>query len=275
MRQKTRPLPGRTGRGRNIDRDRQDHRSENTEQAVGEQAIVDASAPSRDWVPDAVRSMAEALPFGHSMAERLLTDPRMRGVWRVLKRHPPIIEREKSLLRSSRQWRPRLANLNGYERLSSWDVEDWRFSFADQACAALFAFVVAEFNFRREVISQFEVDGMAKPWGDAAQMCRRALESDHYARTNKKIKSALTVAAKYFHDEWSLRSRSNDPYVLQRSSGLKRGHHDETRAGARAIATATRRIFGKSLYGTVATITMVALQVDGIKYRDVRNWSAD
>jgi hypothetical protein len=87
-----------------------------------------------------------------------------------------------------------------------------------------------------------------------------------------KLAEALTAVGAYFEEQGRLRRQEDSPYIMKRSS--KNRGNDEVRAKTRALATATHRIFGSFLYHTVATV-MVALQVNGITEKDMRNWCAD
>jgi hypothetical protein len=207
------------------------------------------------WVPPAVRSMAKVMPVGADIAHRLLTDGRMKTVWRELKRTPVASEEIPSVL-SGPAFPPRLqvANLNSFERLKTWDIPDQGISLQEQACAAFFAYAVIELSSQRAIGTQAQFDVLAKKWLDAANLCRSIGEK---------------TAAERIEDQVRLRPLRS-PYILGRSS--KGRGDDKTRTQVRALAAAAHRIFGSFLYGTVATIATVALQTK-ITKQSVINWS--
>ena len=132
-----------------------------------------------------------------------------------------------------------VANLRPLERLESWDIPDRDVSLQEQACAALFAFTVIEFSLPRAIGTQKQIDALTKRFQDAAMI-------------NRSVRAY--AAADLIEDQLPL---GGSPYIVNKPSG-KRGHDDEVRAGARALAAAMHRIFGSFKYRTVATVVMVA-----------------
>jgi hypothetical protein len=225
--------------------------------------------------PDVVRRLAEVLPpFGREIAERLLTDPRMRTVWpQLLKDHNSTVESVRDVPSlTGLEPRLRATNLELLERLSDWDIPDHGIPPAEQRCAAFFAFTVIELSLARTAAIQTQADNLAGPCLDAAALCRSALQDDPAMIVHPKLAEALTAVGAYFEEQGRLRRQEDSPYIMKRSS--KNRGNDEVRAKTRALATATHRIFGSFLYHTVATV-MVALQVNGITEKDMRNWCAD
>ena len=216
-----------------------------------------------DWVPSAVREMAAVLPVGHAIAERLLTDARMKKVWRYLRR---------------RDVSPVLDHLNSYERLSHWEI-DGDFSAQDQGCAALFAFAVIEFSGSRNIWTRTQAAKWAEEFDSASQLCAWIKDDPMFEPEVRQAASVMAAALPKHGQLLKEQGRPVDlgqndaPYILSRSSG-ERGD-DEVRAKVRVLATATRRIYGSPLYRTVATIATVALPDHGIGEESVRNWCAD
>lgn len=205
-----------------------------------------------DWVPRAVKSMAMAIQVGVDIARRLLTDPRMQAVWPELKRARVITEEIPGPLPGP-AFPPSLqiANLDSLERLKTWDIPDRDVPLQDQACAAFFAFVVIELSNKRIVLTRAQVEKLAQRYLDAANICRSLGEHEAAARVENQV-------------------RLSGPNILERSS-VQRGD-DEIRARVRALATATKRIFGKTLYGTVATVVAVALGIEPVTKKSIINW---
>jgi hypothetical protein len=215
-------------------------------------------------------------PYGgrlNTIMCRLLTDQRMKNVWPALRRAKVTSEAISDVLPGlARPPGLQVANLESIERLKTWDIPDRDVSLQDQACAALFAFTVIEFDFPRPIGTQDAADALAAPLFSAAKTCRWI--ANEAPSPSPKEKSALETAAAYIENwaAWQLKHLLDNPYVIgKRSSG-----DDKIRARVRALATATHRIFGSFLYGTVATVATVALQPETtLTPRTVRNWCAD
>lgn len=224
-----------------------------------------------DWVPLAVKSMATVLPVGADIAQRLLTDPKMKAVWQELRRADVTTEK----ILSGPAFPPRLqvANLNSFERLKHWKKPDLDFSLQDQACAALFAYTVVEFSFSRSIGTRSNAKAQAAPLFSAAETCRWIANEPPYPSPEEK--SALEVAAAYIENRagWQLGVLLNSPYIVGERSSRMRGD-DKIRGQVRALAAATHRIFGSFLYGTVATVATVALQ-KAVTKQSVINWCSD
>jgi hypothetical protein len=208
-------------------------------------------------VPPSVVSMACAMrpfereiPEEQKLIERLLTDRRMETVWRHLKG----VEVQASTIEA----------LPENQRMRNWvEPSLENFSLNDEACAAFFASVVIELGVPKEPATRRDIPALT-PMLSAAEQCRFALSIPRVKYDHELAKSLLMAKA-YFEDE--ARKITNHPYFL----GRRMGEGDTTRARVRAIAARTRAIFGKFLYGTVATVASIALQTE-IGAETVRKW---
>lgn len=231
-----------------------------------------APEPS-DYSPDLVKVIAPHVLGEKAVKDRLLTDQRMVAVWRELRRikvRPAAISR-----------------LKPYQRLRTWEISDAGVSLNEQACAALFAFSAFNFsNSPRTIGTRSQAEALAALDFDAAEVCRRlACEAPPLSPERR----ALEVAAEFIknHTRWKLEHLLSSPYTIgDRSSRpdnndskgqkLGPGARVEARGRVRALAAETHAIFGQYLYGTVATVATVALQIDPtISKQDVRNWCSD
>jgi hypothetical protein len=210
-----------------------------------------------DWVPSSVKSMAMAVHISYegTVAHRLLTDPRMKSVWRELKKQEIT--------------RDALASLEPRERMSTWDITDRKLSPQDQACAAFYARVAIEFCSPRIVRTREQAKKSAKPWHDAARLCWHIMRYEFRPRIDAEFAQALAIVGEYLEKEGQMREQKNSPYIVERSSRLRRD--DNIRVGTRLIGEATRSIFGSVLYGTVAKVASVALRTN-ISGKNVQNW---
>lgn len=216
-------------------------------------AMVD-DAKIRSATPAAVVEMARVLPIGRDVAERLLSDDRMVGVWRELGRREPLP----------------LA-VNDRYLLNHWDIDDRHVSPQDRACAALFAFVVIEFAQKRTIITSAHAQASVAMWGDVVKCCRSVPEHD--TANNADLARSLAVVAKYFEDRASVFDPKS-PYFLSRSA--RERSDDETRARVRALGRMMHKIYGSFLYGTLATMATVALGLeDEIARKSAENWCSD
>jgi hypothetical protein len=219
--------------------------------------------PIPNWVPWSVKLLAPAFPLG----QRLLTDPRMKAVWQVLQK-ADVSEAG-------------LDSVESFQQLRSWDISKYDlplqdfpppdFSLQDHACAALFAFAAWELNNKRNVITRTKIEGSVKQYTDAANLCRSTMHYDYARSVNPKLDAALSIVGWYFQDQARKIGQMAGPYVIKRSS--KTRGDDETRIHVRALATETHRLFGSFLYGTVATVVTVGLEIKpAISAKSVENW---
>lgn len=210
--------------------------------------------PMPNWVPSSVKLLAPAFPLG----QRLLTDPRMEAVWRVLQR----TEARKSGFDS----------VDSFQRLRSWGIPEDGLSLQQLACAALFAFAAWELNSPKPVITHEKIGDLTKRCLDAARLCRSP--DFNLLPMTPKLSEALSIVGQYFENNAQMWEKRTSPYIIGRSSGTRgTPGEDETRIHVRVLASETRRLFGSFLYGTVATIATVGLEIKpAIKEKSVQNW---
>jgi hypothetical protein len=152
---------------------------------VQEQSNATAGITLPDWIPSAVKSIAEVFPIGQDIAQRLLTDPRMKKVWPVLLRTTVTSEEipdQLSGLALALPPRRQVANLRSFERLRTWDISDRHIPLQDQACAAFFAYAALELSRERAIGTRADAIELAAPWLKAAELCRWIKSNDHRSR---------------------------------------------------------------------------------------------
>ena len=218
--------------------------------------------PIPSWVPPSVKLLAPAFPLG----QRLLTDPRMKAVWKVLQ-NADVSEAA-------------LASVESFQQLRSWGISKYDlpdfpppdFSLQDRACAALFAFAAWELNSKRNVIAtRTKIEGSVKQYTDAANLCRSTTHYDYVHSANPMLDAALSIVGWYFQDQARKIGQMAGPHVIKRSS--KTRGDDGTRIHVRVLATETHRLFRSFHYGTVATIATVGLGIEpAIRAKRVENW---
>jgi hypothetical protein len=219
--------------------------------------------PIPNWVPSSVKLLAPAFPLG----QRLLTDPRMEAVWRVLQKADVSEEG--------------LESVESFQRLESWGISKYDhplqdfpppdFSLQDRACAALFAFAAWELNSKRNAITGTKIEGSVKQYTDAANLCRSTTHYDYLHSANPKLDAALSIVGWYFQDQARKIGQMAGPHVIKRSS--KTRGDDGTRIHVRVLASEMHRLFGPFHYGTVATIATVGLEIKpAISAKSVQNW---
>lgn len=209
--------------------------------------------PIPSWVPSSVKLLAPAFTLGQS----LLTDPRMKAVWRVLQR----TEARKSGFDS----------VDSFQRLRSWGIPEDGLSLQQLACAALFAFAAWELNSPKPVITHEKIEDLTKRCLDAARLCRSP--DFNLLPMTPKLSEALSIVGQYFENNAQMWEKKTSPYIIGRSSGTRARVSDETRIHVRVLASETHRLFGSFLYGTVATVISVGLEIEpAITAKRVENW---
>ncbi|HEV7910056.1 MAG TPA: hypothetical protein VGP28_03005 [Methylocella sp.] len=174
-----------------------------------------------------------------------------------------------------------LDSVESFQQLRSWGISKYDlpppdllppdFSLQDHACAALFAFAAWELNSKRNVITRTKIEGSVKQYTDAANLCRSTTHYDYLHSANPNLDAALSIVSWYFQDQARKIGQMAGPHVIKRSS--KTRGDDETRIHVRALATETHRLFGSFLYGTVATVVTVGLEIKpAISAKSVENW---
>jgi hypothetical protein len=207
-----------------------------------------------EWVPSSVNSMAHVLPIRGAEAHRLLTDPRMKSVWRTLKRQSVSEDG--------------LAKLQNWQRIESYEIGD-AYSVMDRACAAFFATAVLELSSTRNIQTRKEAIKSSAPWRAAADLCWQVMRFEPRAGLDRDFAPALALVGEFFESEATLRDQKEGFYIVERSSKLR--GEDRVRALARVIAAESHTIFGSFLYGTVATVVSVALKKN-VTPKSIENW---
>jgi hypothetical protein len=225
--------------------------------------------------PDAVTAMAEVLPIGKVIKDRLITDKRMDSVWPELRKwpvDPNIVEKvdlEVGGIRLPDQYELRLAP---QVRLRTYGISIANRSPQDQAIAAVFAFCVIEFSQVRLSGTVKDAQRLAQPYFDAAATYRSLMsEAPH---PPPEIKHAIEVATAYAeHWAQSMSQRAqNGPYfagVYDSKLGT------ELRARFRVLTAATHTIYKMRMPHTVATMLSVALDIPPINKATADDWSKD
>ncbi len=258
------------------------------------------------WVPRAVRDVSVRVVGEHDLRRRLLTDPRMEQVWRTLAIEGRKCERERKL---EIERTSKLNNLRWYEeedpfaflpedyRMETWDAPTRRspvapfdpeyqsseVSFTDRLCAAFFLATTIIFTVKNRTVRKYDIEREVRRWRAGASLCREALYSPHRAPIDPALHKALSASGAYF-EKWAkfIETTSlNSPYLIERGSrnrapgGSSNTFGDDAiRGQVRALAEATRQIFGTILYGTVARAASVATG-ESISPKSVQNWCGD
>jgi hypothetical protein len=235
----------------------------------GEQAAGSKTAP--DWVPPLMVSLASAMrPFGQEIVDRLLTDPQMESVWRIL--------RAKSVDQAALEKLPPNLRLDNWVEAS---LETRDATANDAACAAFFAYAVIIFTLGNRSVKEQDIKREMSRWRDGAAICREALSGVHRATVDPALAAALSMSADYF-EEWARsleRSAANSPYLigrgaLERAPGGKKnaGGDENVRGQVCDVANLTQQVFGSFLHKPVATTASVATGLV-IASKSVENWS--
>jgi hypothetical protein len=219
-----------------------------------------------DWVPAAVKSAALALPY-HPVVERLVTDDRMKTVWRYLLRQDADMDHVWTI------------HLFGSLPVTWWNAQQ---SFAPQetACAAFLTIVVDKLVRKQAVITRAKADAEATPYFDAARLCRDASDRAQRSRMEFEpaqalgidLSKALDIAAAYLHCYGRGIEQANLPFVITRS--VKARGDDELRVKTRLVAMQMFAFFGSLNLGLAAKVVSVALGV-AVSKKDAENWCAD
>jgi hypothetical protein len=221
----------------------------------GEQAAGSKTAP--DWVPPLMVSLASAMrPFGQEIVDRLLTDPQMESVWRILgATHVDAAAIEKL---------PKNLRLDNWPSLEKLDVPA-----SDAACVAFFAAAAIEFKLANKPAYASNVSALIGTWRFAARQCRIALKNPLFRpQIDGDLERSLAAVERFFEERAAFVESGSSPYLLGRQ-----GNDDITRAIVRGIAKKTWLIFGQFFYGTIATTVNVGLQLKTeIGIESVRKW---
>ena len=217
---------------------------------------------THDGVPDAVR-IANAHFFGgeNCVGRRLIEDPNMGQVWQTL-----MLEGRG---RNPEDFEDRLNSLHRDYRMETW-VETWavrKCDLAERGCASFFLATAIIFSRKNSAVTKSKLDAELNRWQFGAVLCREALDM---ARCDQKIAHALETSAAYF-EEWAKElstANMNSPYLVKRASRAR----DHIRGLVRDVAVVAKKIYGSSMYGTVATAASAAACSD-ISLETVEDWA--
>jgi len=211
-----------------------------------------------DWVPAAVKTMAEVLPVdGGEIERRLLTDGKMRPVWKSL--------------RGAQVSQGSITKLKSWQRLSGHGVEA-KFSLKDEACAAFFASAVVELSFERPVVRRSEIKERAARMREAADVCRKHMDNDPRVMADSDLMAHFAIVEAVLKNDAREIEQRKGAHLLERSSGKR--NDDNLRGRVRGFAIEMKKIYGTCRYGTLATVAAVALRRT-ISNSTVENWCAD
>jgi hypothetical protein len=207
-----------------------------------------------------MKEVAQKLPLGRGIADRLMANSSAQSAWRSLLQRNVTADAIPEEL-----------------RLRHWDLNERGVSVVQQACVAVFAYVVIEFSLPRPVRpvgTGRDWERLAASYRDAAQLCRGLLCMAPHP--SPEDAAALQRAATYIENfvSWQRQHRDN-AYVVGKRSNRKRGFNDDTRGRTRALAEVVRAIYGRRLNRVVGTIAAVALNTKEITPQSVINWAAE
>jgi hypothetical protein len=205
-----------------------------------------------EWLTDAIRKVA-CDPVG----ERLLTDERMKRVWKTLNAEGRRCARD-----DPDDFEGRLNKLEERYRRETWDTapppdtetgfsclppllaaklagrmsvdevnrEDARYRrdlrvayLADSACASFFLAAAIIFTLRNSTVKEYDLEQEAWRWRTGAALCREALSSPHLATVDPALAAALSMSADYFdgHATSIGTGAAASYYVIERNSRLR------------------------------------------------------
>jgi hypothetical protein len=252
---------------------------------------------NRDTTPPVVKAMAASMgphamsSCGADMARRLLTDRKMQNVWSTLQRIP-------AKPYASTRW----------ERLVKWPIKsgDWQHSVRakmvdadpspqDKACAGFFYLAMLAFggmNLHPPMWTRSELEESAAALRSAAQMCldqkRRlydlwfieAKEGELFperAMPPAEFDVELATALEIVGELLETRAKQTESPAWRACVIERSGRSDDKiRVGVRVLAAETHKLFGKYLFGTLASVATVALALPtAVPKKSVENWCSD
>jgi hypothetical protein len=148
---------------------------------------------------------------------------------------------------------------------------------ANSAGASFFLATAIIFTLRNRTVKEYDIEQEAWRWQTGAALCREALSSPHRATVDPALAAALSMSADYFdgHATSIGTGATASYYVIKRNSRLRAPGEDENiRGQVREVAAVTKKIFGRALYGTVATAASVATDLK-ISGNNAEKWCAD
>jgi hypothetical protein len=167
------------------------------------------------------------------------------------------------------QRKPLPADLEGNLRVNHWLGHDVEASPKDEAAVAFFACVVIKTRLKNK-LARKDISALATRLAAAAETARMVRLNPflHPVDTDVDALAKTEAILAQLAAEVRRTSPKGHPLILE-----KRTENDTERAIVRSIATMTKAIFGKHLYGTVAAAVSVALNLNPrITQADVRDW---
>ncbi|MGN8092255.1 hypothetical protein [Methylobacterium sp. 22177] len=237
------------------------------------------------WAPHGVASLYEVFGLDNIYSQRLISDKRMKDVWKQLKAStknadtviPSWYHRYNKASAEIRKDNEPLKHLFSFELPE--DVRDKILSI-DECCipntydqgyrdltvfdylsAALFFSVTAEMiNPGRSYPSKVWAETQAKPYSEAAELCRFSIDNDPYIRLNFELIDALKIVETYFQDGAVMRRMESNPRVVPRGLGRisdeKRGHYDLVSSIVESLFGPFTAEFPKSAVARIVAVTL-------------------
>jgi hypothetical protein len=205
--------------------------------------------------PEAVLLLAEKLPQGSAIAARLLSNPRMELIWKKLLQLTPV------------------KDCSGI--LRKWDADEYGFVVrakaekrspaAELAVAKLFEFIVFEFNQKRELRTDGEIEREAARWKDAADICKYVSHDPMFC-SDTELQAAAAIVARQLTMSAELIRSTGAPIsegAERRASHVLRmkNRQGDIEASARIHTTGLemKDLFGTSKPALLTVIVSVAM----------------
>jgi hypothetical protein len=200
-----------------------------------------------EWLPDIIRVLALETPL-RERQQKLLTDERMKNVWKVIRKETVRIENV----------RPAVHNFQKYLGLLK--------NKGDAACLVFFDLIYFEPWADQEIVELPFLEDLTKS--------RNAIEElKHHQKYSKMDQELSQSYAKVISDleqrlvfEESIASRFSVP-----RSAKARGD-DAVRVYGRAIGRAMIELYGTPLYGTAATVVSIVSGAS-VSAKKMENWT--
>jgi hypothetical protein len=210
--------------------------------------------PYLDWVPVGVRRVADSMLAAErpederTLLKRLLTDQRMQSVWGEIAKRPASSDTRKEFLL--------------FETTSD-DLTDH-----DVAVGVFFfrAYLYAYARVETETLANWKAT--LSPMLESIKRLRQEARNLPGRSSFAVLKSVAAIQAGADRCERELLCLyPKHPTVVRRLQG-----HSHQRAYAVLMSDQAQKWFGRPMYGTVATVTNVALKRDDTTWEKVRDW---
>lgn len=201
------------------------------------------------WVPRLVADIALRIP-PNPIVRRLVTDDRMKAVWRLLPQQ-----------HADDAWADlRLLWVEGDIPLNLTRDAISAYSAPERAAAALFVGAIEILSSTSPLLTRAEYDAQAKRFADAAALCLEQRQHSHGS-----LQEALDIVAVHFAHKAKIMETVSGPQVVERSSSKEDRGADALRVQTRQLAAASLTLYGRRNCGTLATIVSVATGADVTK----------